>query len=48
MKDPKNRKLFEQLETLVQAREDTVTQIRQSEKEVSNNNCLYSGPSRIQ
>lgn len=35
MKEPKNRVLFEQLETLVQAREDTELQIRRSEKEVS-------------
>lgn len=38
-KEPKNRFLFEQLESLVQARDDTIIQIRQSEKEVKWLHC---------
>ena len=45
LKEPKNRVLFEQLEQLVQAREDTVFQIRKSENEVANyyRRWLYRG-----
>lgn len=39
-KEPKNRFLFEQLESLVQARDDTIIQIRQSEKEVMQLRCI--------
>ena len=41
VKEPKNRFLFEQLESLVQARDDTIIQIRQSEKEVKWLYCNY-------
>ncbi len=36
LKEPKNRHLFEQLEGLIQAREDSIFHIRQSEEEVIN------------
>ena len=33
-KEPKNRHLFEQLERLVRAQEDSIKQVRSAEKEV--------------